>query len=109
MKNYTSQTAALKTVTIDTHKLDANRIDTKKLFVNGVSIDELAGGNDGDFLIEVGLGMQFHGTYCRACFISANEKSVECDFDQFGGTLFIRGDVSLYINDISSRLIILFD
>jgi hypothetical protein len=44
MSNYTTQTAALKAVTIDTAKIDAKRIDTKKLFVNGVSIDELQGG-----------------------------------------------------------------
>lgn len=44
MKNYTTQTAALKATTIDTRLLDAKRIDTEKLFVNGVSIDELGGG-----------------------------------------------------------------
>lgn len=44
MSNYTTQTAALKAVTIDTTTIDAKRIDTKKLFVNGVSIDELQGG-----------------------------------------------------------------
>ena len=43
MSNYTTQTAALKAVTIDTTTIDAKRIDTKKLFVNGVSIDELQG------------------------------------------------------------------
>lgn len=43
MSNYTTQTAALKAVTIETAKIDAKRIDTQKLFVNGVSIDELQG------------------------------------------------------------------
>jgi hypothetical protein len=39
MSNYTTQTAALKAVTIDTAKLDAKRIDTKKLFINGELFD----------------------------------------------------------------------
>lgn len=39
MKNYTTQTAALKAVTIDTTKLDAKQIDTKKLFINGELFD----------------------------------------------------------------------
>ena len=34
MSNYTTQTAALKAVTIDTRKLD-----TKKLFINGELFD----------------------------------------------------------------------
>jgi hypothetical protein len=44
MKNYTTQTAALKATTVDTRLLDAKRIDTQKLYVNGVSIDELQSG-----------------------------------------------------------------
>lgn len=39
MKNYTTQTAALKAVTIDTHLLDAHKIDTKKLYINGQLLD----------------------------------------------------------------------
>ena len=39
MSNYTTQTAALKAVTIDTAKLDAKQIDTKKLFINGELFD----------------------------------------------------------------------
>ena len=39
MKNYTTQTAALKAVTIDTHLLDAHKIDTKKLYINGELFD----------------------------------------------------------------------
>lgn len=39
MSNYTTQTAALKAVTIDTTTVDAKRIDTKKLFVNGELFD----------------------------------------------------------------------
>jgi hypothetical protein len=39
MKNYTTQTAALKATTIDTRLLDAKRIDTKKLFINGELFD----------------------------------------------------------------------
>lgn len=39
MSNYTTQTAALKAVTIDTAKIDAKRIDTKKLFINGELFD----------------------------------------------------------------------
>ena len=35
MKNYTTQTAALKATTVDTRLLDAKQIDTKKLFING--------------------------------------------------------------------------
>ena len=50
MSNYTTQTAALKAVTIDTTTIDAKRIDTKKLFVNGVSIDELQGGGGSESL-----------------------------------------------------------
>lgn len=50
MSNYTTQTAALKAVTIDTTTVDAKRIDTKKLFVNGVSIDELQGGGGNESL-----------------------------------------------------------
>ena len=44
MSNYTTQTAALKAVTIDTTTVDAKRIDTKKLFVNGQNIIEMLGG-----------------------------------------------------------------
>lgn len=50
MSNYTTQTAALKAVTIDTTTIDAKRIDTKKLFVNGVPIDELQGGGGSESL-----------------------------------------------------------
>ena len=39
MKNYTTQTAALKATTIDTRLLDAKQIDTKKLFINGTQFD----------------------------------------------------------------------
>ena len=39
MSNYTTQTAALKAVTIDTTTIDAKRIDTEKLFVNGELFD----------------------------------------------------------------------
>lgn len=39
MKNYTTQTAALKAVTIDAHLLDAHKIDTKKLYINGELFD----------------------------------------------------------------------
>ena len=39
MSNYTTQTAALKAVTIDTAKIDAKQIDTKKLFINGELFD----------------------------------------------------------------------
>ena len=45
MRNYTTQTAALKTVTIDTHKLDANRINSKKIFLNGAPIEEVISAN----------------------------------------------------------------
>ena len=89
MKNYTSQTAALKTVTIDTHKLDANRIDTKKLFVNGVSIDELSGKNDEDFLIDVIFVLQFRGFSCNACYYQYGDKNVQVNVDQFGGTIHL--------------------
>ena len=41
MKNYTTQTAALKATTIDTRLLDAKRIDTQKLFVNGSTLEEV--------------------------------------------------------------------
>ena len=39
MSNYTTQTAALKAVTIDTAKIDAKQIDTKKLFIDGELFD----------------------------------------------------------------------
>ena len=39
MSNYTTQTAALKAVTVDTRLLDAKRINTKKLFINGSEFD----------------------------------------------------------------------
>ena len=39
MKNYTTQTAALKATTIDTRLLDAKHIDTEKLFINGELFD----------------------------------------------------------------------
>ena len=39
MKNYTTQTAALKATTVDTRLLDAKQIDTKKLFINGTQFD----------------------------------------------------------------------
>ena len=41
MSNYTTKTAALKAVTIDTTTVDAKRIDTKKLFVNGSTLEEV--------------------------------------------------------------------
>ena len=44
MKNYTTRTAALKAITIDTRVLDAKRIDTDKLYVNGQSVENLGGG-----------------------------------------------------------------
>ena len=47
MRNYTTKTAALKATIIDTRLLDAKQIDTEKLFVNGVSIDELQGKGGG--------------------------------------------------------------
>ena len=43
MKNYTTQTAALKATTIYTRLLDAKQINTEKLFINGVPFDELQG------------------------------------------------------------------
>ena len=39
MKNYTTQTAALKATTVDTRLLDAKQIDTEKLFINGELFD----------------------------------------------------------------------
>lgn len=39
MKNYTTQTAALKATTVDTRLLDAKQIDTEKLFINGNQFD----------------------------------------------------------------------
>lgn len=39
MKNYTTQTAALKATTVDARLLDAKQIDTKKLFINGTEFD----------------------------------------------------------------------
>lgn len=39
MSNYTTQTASLKSTTIDTRKIDAKQIDTKKLFINGELFD----------------------------------------------------------------------
>ena len=39
MKNYTTQTAALKATTVDARLLDAKQIDTKKLFINGTQFD----------------------------------------------------------------------
>lgn len=48
MKNYTTQTAALKATTIDARKINAKQIDTEKLYINGVSFDELqSGGGSG--------------------------------------------------------------
>ena len=44
MKNYTTQTAALKATTVDTRILDAKRIDTDKLYINGQSVENLGGG-----------------------------------------------------------------
>ena len=41
MSNYTTQTAALKATTIDTHLLDANHITTNKLFVGGSSLEDV--------------------------------------------------------------------
>ena len=41
MKNYTTQTAALKATTIDTRFLDVSRVDVKKLFVNGESLEDV--------------------------------------------------------------------
>lgn len=41
MKNYTTQTAALKATTIDTRFLDVSRVDAKKLFVNGESLEDV--------------------------------------------------------------------
>lgn len=42
MKNYTTQTAALKAVTVDTHSLDVNRIDAKKIFINGEELNNVS-------------------------------------------------------------------
>jgi hypothetical protein len=39
MSNYTTQTAALKAVTIDTAKIDAKQIDAKKIFINGEQVE----------------------------------------------------------------------
>lgn len=39
MKNYTTQTAALKATTVDTRLLDAHKIDAEKLFINGTQFD----------------------------------------------------------------------
>ena len=41
MKNYTTQTAALKATTVDTRLLDAKQIDTEKLFINDKDITEI--------------------------------------------------------------------
>lgn len=41
MSNYTTKTAALKAVTIDTRLLDTKRIDTQKLFVGGSTLEEV--------------------------------------------------------------------
>ena len=39
MKNYTTQTAALKATTVDTRLLDAKQIDTERLFIKGTEFD----------------------------------------------------------------------
>ena len=39
MKNYTTQTAALKATKVDTRLLEAKQIDTEKLFINGELFD----------------------------------------------------------------------
>ena len=41
MKNYTTQTAALKATTVDTRLLDAHKIDAEKLFINDKDITEI--------------------------------------------------------------------
>ena len=41
MKNYTTQTAALKATTVDTRLLNAKRIDTEKMFINGESLEDV--------------------------------------------------------------------
>ena len=41
MKNYTTQTAALKATTVDTRLLEAKQIDTEKLFINGESLEDV--------------------------------------------------------------------
>ena len=39
MSNYTTQTAELHAVKVDTRVLNSNKIDTKKLFINGELFD----------------------------------------------------------------------
>jgi hypothetical protein len=39
MSNYTTQTAELHAVKVDTRVLNSNKIDTKKLFINGIQFD----------------------------------------------------------------------
>lgn len=39
MKNYTTQTAALKATTVDTRLLHAKQIDAKKIFINGEQVE----------------------------------------------------------------------
>ena len=39
MKNYTTQTAALKATTINSRKIDTKQIDTEKIYINGELFD----------------------------------------------------------------------
>lgn len=58
MSNYTTQTAALKAVTIDTAKIDAKQIDTKKLFINGELFDPSQikeSPNEAKFMLVIGF------------------------------------------------------
>ena len=127
MRNYTTQTAALKATTIDTRLLDAKRIDTQKLFVNGVSIDELGGSDDNYKIIKttfkkkdvwVGnwgdgrLAVQFEpyspvtGEYCegRGFYpfeLYINGHPVTCAKDCYaGGWCFFIADVSDDLSEI---------
>ena len=114
MKNYTTQTAALKATTVDTRLLDAKRIDTQKLYVNGVSIDELqSGGGSGgvsDEVIEkinntINLSYKFTRKHLLVCAFQ-NGALAGCywDEEEFDGCVFNNGKLSISPPTISVKV-----
>jgi hypothetical protein len=100
MSNYTTQTAALKAVTIDTAKLDAKQIDTKKLFINGELFDPSDSGvrvwngkfgdcssheNTGALHISLFMSLGIYGYDWMPHKLYINNKEVMCKTEEGAG------------------------
>lgn len=102
MKNYTTQTAALKATSVDTRLLDAKQIDTKKLFINGELFDPSntgGGGGGSGSGVKVWRGKWGDGTF-NTCDV--NDTGVWCSENIFWNLHNVYGTgyfpYKLYIN-----------